>query len=132
MSSGLTLAEAAIAINTTTEVVERLTAALPALAPGDAGLSLRQVLGLRVLTALHFLDAADAVPIADKAVAEARAGGSRCMAVKWTGSARWTWTTDDVDAARLAGPVLLLPVERMLTDLALRCAEVRASLPRLN
>jgi hypothetical protein len=133
MSSGLTVHEAAIALDTPREVVEMLTGAVPSLAPGDAGLTMRQTLALHVLTTLHFVDAAVAVAIAEKAVAEANAGGNRVLAVRWgRRGAQYSWLTDDVACDRLAGAVLLLPVERMLTELALRCAEVRATVTRIN
>jgi hypothetical protein len=131
--SGLTLAEAARVIGTTTESVERLTAVVRPFAPSAAGLSVRQILGLHTLLVLDFVEVGDAAVIAAKVAEQAEPGRARIMVVKWLrGKPCWTWRTEEIDVERLQGPVMLLPPDRMLETIAQRCAEVRATSVRLN
>jgi hypothetical protein len=125
----LSIGEACAVLDLPGEVVTRLCEG--PFAPVNGRVSLRQVLGIATLTELCMLDTAAAVQIAATASADAKPDGKRLLAVAWRdGIPGAAWVEGITDALRR--PALVLPVEKLFSELAARMVAYRNAAARPN
>ena len=132
MSDGpsVTLAEAVQALDVSADMLAILTSGVTPFAPVEGFLSLRQLLGLRVLTVLHFMEVGAAAQIAVTASEGADTENRNLLAVAFVDGAPRVGWVGGVDA-NLARAVLVLPINRMFSELTARLAHGEAAPVRL-
>jgi hypothetical protein len=136
VSSEFTAGQAARVLDVHPDLIMILTDQCPVLRPQEDGtFGLRQLLGMRIVSALSGLAMVDAEAVAVTGMTGAREGGSRLLSCRWpTGrSVKLAWLSgDDIDWSGLSGPVLLVPVESMWSAIVAKAKTLRSELQRIN